>query len=265
MDSSRAVEALAARLGTAPALVLLLDYDGTLVPFAPTPELAEPDGELIGLLRGLAARPGTEVHIVSGRPRETLDRWLGALPIGLHAEHGLSSRHPADRAWVSATLAIQGWRPAILDRMRAFAARTPGALVEEKRVGVAWHYRAADPELGVARARALQLELAGLLGGASARILSGAMVIEVLPRDVHKGRLVPSVVARAPAGALMVAIGDDRTDEDLFAALPRNAVAVHVGAEPTRASIRLGGVPDVRALLRAALEARSRHAGDALS
>jgi trehalose 6-phosphate synthase/phosphatase len=63
-----------------PGLFLLLDYDGTLVPFAPTPDLAEPDDKLILLLQELAARPLTEVHMVSGRSRETLERWLGALP-----------------------------------------------------------------------------------------------------------------------------------------------------------------------------------------
>ena len=78
----------------------------------------------------------------------------------------------------------------------------------------------------------------------------------MVARGVHKGRLVPSVVARAPAGALVVAIGDDRTDEDLFAALPPSALAIHVGPEPTAASIRVDGVPDVRALLRAIAEAR---------
>ena len=118
MYSSRTVETLAARLEAAPVLVLLLDYDGTLVPFAPTPDLAEPDDELIGLLRGLAARPDTEIHIVSGRTRETLERWLGALPIGLHAEHGFLSRPPGAAEWVSGMLPSQDWRPAALALMR---------------------------------------------------------------------------------------------------------------------------------------------------
>ena len=236
MYSSRTVETLAARLEAAPVLVLLLDYDGTLVPFAPTPDLAEPDDELIGLLRGLAARPDTEIHVVSGRTRETLERWLGALPIGLHAEHGFLSRPPGAAEWVSGMLPPQDWRPAVLALMRAFAARTPGALVEEKSAGLAWHYRLADPALGPSRAHALTLELSILLDRLPAEILPGSKVIEVVARGVHKGRLVPSVVARAPAGALVVAIGDDRTDEDLFAALPPNALAVHVGPEPTTAS-----------------------------
>jgi trehalose 6-phosphate synthase/phosphatase len=254
MCSSHAVEALAARLEAAAFRVLLLDYDGTLVPFAPTPELAEPDDELICLLHDLAARPCTEVHIVSGRTCKTLDSWLGALPIGLYAEHGLSSRPLGTGMWMTATLPPQNWRPVVVDLMRAFAARTPGALVEEKDAGVAWHYRLADPELGSVQARALERELGLLARNAAVEILSGAKVVEVLPLGVHKGRVVRSVVARAPAGALLVAIGDDRTDEDLFAALPPGALGVHVGPEPTRASICLTGVPEVRALLRAVAE-----------
>lgn len=104
MPSSDSVEALAARLESAAFLALLLDYDGTLVPFAPTPELAVPDDELLGLLRDLSARPGTETHIVSGRPAETLEQWLGALSIGLHAEHGFSSRAPGGTVWVHGVL-----------------------------------------------------------------------------------------------------------------------------------------------------------------
>jgi trehalose 6-phosphate synthase/phosphatase len=255
-SSAAAVDTLVARVRAAPALLLVLDYDGTLVPFAPAPELAPPDGELIALLRDLAGSPGTEVHIVSGRAPETLERWLGALPIGLHAGHGLSSRVPGAAAWVTGDVSPQAWRAPVLALMRAFAARTPGALVEEKSGGLAWHYRAADPELGAARARALEAELGRLLEGTAACILPGAKVIEVLARGVNKGRLVPFLLTRGPAGALLVAVGDDRTDENLFAALPPGALAVHVGPEPTRAPIHLGGVPDVRALLRAIVEAR---------
>jgi trehalose 6-phosphate synthase/phosphatase len=249
--SAAVVEALAPRLREAPALLLLLDYDGTLVPFAPTPELAQPDDELLRLLLRLAVRPSTEIHVVSGRPGEILERWLGVLPIGLHAEHGFSYRAPGAATWVTGSLPTQEWRSATLALMRAAAAQTPGAFVEEKCAGVAWHYRLAEAALGDSQARALVHDLRRVADHAPIEILHGAKVVEVLTRGVHKGCLVPAVVARAPVGALVVAIGDDRTDEDLFAALPRGALAIHVGAEPTGAPIRLGGVTDVRALLHA--------------
>ncbi len=251
------VETLAARVRAAPARLLLLDYDGTLVPFVDDPALARPDDELLALLHTLAGSHSTEVHVVSGRTRGTLEGWLGALPIGLHAEHGLASRAPGAAVWITRALPSQEWRPTVLDCMRRFAARTPGAFVEEKDAGVAWHYRAAEAALGEARARALALELTALLARVPASILQGAKVIEVLPRGVHKGRLAPLLLARAPE-ALVVAIGDDRTDEDLFAALPADALALHVGPGPTRAPIRLDGVADVRALLRGIADTPAR-------
>src|SRR5262249_9393903 len=72
--------ALVESLREAPKLSFLLDYDGTLVPLAALPELAAPDAELHALLGALAARPGTWVHLASGRRWEEIDRWFGALP-----------------------------------------------------------------------------------------------------------------------------------------------------------------------------------------
>src|SRR3954466_3158963 len=94
-------EALQARLRETENLLLLLDYDGTLVPYTATPELARPDMALLELLGALSARPRTELHVVSGRTRETLEQWLGSLPIALHAEHGFWSRPMGSSEWTA--------------------------------------------------------------------------------------------------------------------------------------------------------------------
>jgi trehalose 6-phosphate synthase/phosphatase len=243
------------RARAAPRLALLLDYDGTLVPFAPTPELARPDPRLLDLLRRLAARPRTQVDVVSGRSRGTLERWLGALPIGLHAEHGFWSRAPRG-LWVGAEVPVAAWREPVLAILREFAERTPGSVVEEKTAGVAWHYRTADPEYGAAQAKELTLHLQTLLSNVPVEILPGAMVIEVRPHGIHKGRVVATALARAGEGALAVALGDDRTDEDLFAALPPGSIAVHVGSARSRAPLRVPDVRAARALLEEIADAR---------
>ena len=243
-----AVHEAIARARAAPHLGLLLDYDGTLVPFAPTPDLAAPDPELVALLRRLAARPGTEVDVVSGRKRDTLDRWLGGLPIALHAEHGLWSR-PAGGAWHAADVGPVSWREPVREILRGFADRTPGSLVEEKTAGFAWHYRAADPEFGSAQAKELIFHLSTALANVPVEILPGDKVVEVRPHGVHKGLAVRDVLARAPLDQLLLAMGDDRTDEDLFAALPPGSVAVHVGPAPSAAPVRLRDVRAARAVL----------------
>ncbi len=250
------LRAVVERAAAAARLVLLLDYDGTLVPFAPTPDLAVPDAALLVLLRRLSALHATEVHVVSGRKRDTLGRWLGALPLWLHAEHGLWSRAPAG-AWQAVEIAGgMEWREPVRAILRDFAERTPGSLVEEKTAGFAWHYRAADPEYGAAQAKELSLHLATVLGNAPVELLQGDRVLELRPHGVDKGLVAAQAARRAPPDALLLAMGDDRTDEDLFAALPAGAIALHVGPSPSRAPGRLADVRSARAFLAAVAEAR---------
>src|SRR3990172_6657495 len=69
--------------------LLLLDYDGTLVPFAKRPQLAKPNGELLKILHYLGGDSKNELVLLSGRDKATLEDWFGLLPVGLGAEHGV--------------------------------------------------------------------------------------------------------------------------------------------------------------------------------
>jgi trehalose 6-phosphate synthase/phosphatase len=231
--------ALARRLREAPARVLLLDYDGTLAALKPRPEQAAPDAELLRVLEAVSRTPGTHLHVVSGRGRGDLEAWLGHLPIGLHAEHGLWSRMAPGEKWEMPQGLDLSWKPHALELMRQVAGRVPGALVEEKTAGVAWHYRLADAEFGLNQARELRMLAAELFSAQGVEVLPGNKVVELRPRGIHKGRVVERVVARAGEGAAVLAVGDDRTDEDLFAALPPGGVALGVGPRPSRAELRV--------------------------
>jgi len=117
------------------------------------------------------------------------------------------------------------WREPVRQLFEDFAARTPGSLVEEKTASIAWHYRMADPEFGASQANELRLHLASILSNEPVEILPVVKAIEVRPHGLDKGRVVETVVAAAPAGSILAALGDDRTDEDMFAALPAGALA----------------------------------------
>jgi trehalose 6-phosphate synthase/phosphatase len=247
-------EEVVLRAQQAPAVILILDYDGTLVPLAPVPELATPDEEVLALLGELAALPHVQLHIVSGRRREDLKSWLGALPVGLHAEHGFWSRAVRTAAWTPLEPARGAWKTRLRPILDEATRHTAGSFVEEKSTSLAWHYRAADPELSHEQVHALRTEHADLLREHHLELLLGSKVIEVRPQGVHKGRVVPAILAAAPEGAAIVAIGDDRTDEDVFAAVPRTALTIHVGAEGSRARYRLADPAAVRRFLRRFLE-----------
>jgi trehalose 6-phosphate synthase/phosphatase len=243
-----------AKLKAAPRRVLLLDYDGTLVGYAPRPELATPDSELMGLLARVAALPDTSVHIVSGRIREKLEAWLGALPVGLHAEHGLWSRAAPGAPWRMLEGISSEWKAQARPLMDMFTSRVPGSFVEEKTASLAWHYRQVDPDYGAWQARELRLKLGEALSGGPLEVLPGDKVVEVRPRGVHKGRMVAPVLEQLAPGTLVAAFGDDRTDEDLFAALPEGSLSVHAGDKPSRATYRVEGPAEVRKVLAALLE-----------
>ncbi|MEO8450110.1 MAG: bifunctional alpha,alpha-trehalose-phosphate synthase (UDP-forming)/trehalose-phosphatase, partial [Gemmatimonadota bacterium] len=129
------------RATTAGRLVLLLDYDGTLVEIQASPERAIPDSELLDLLAKLVKRRRTEVHIVSGRSRGFLQRWLGSLGLHLHAEHGAFSRSAKGREWENHVTIDPAWQPEVRALATWFARRTPGAAVEFKESGLTWHWR----------------------------------------------------------------------------------------------------------------------------
>ena len=243
--------ALGARLRSAERLLLLLDYDGTLVPFARTPDLAAPDKELRELLRALAMRPGVRVHVLSGRSRETVERWLGDLPIGLHAEHGLWSRMSGDDPWMMTDRVNDGWQSGVRRILDEAVAATPGALIESKTASLAWHWRMAEPELGAGHAQELWARLEEALRDAPAELLRGDKVIEVRPLGVNKGRVVERLLAAAPRPLpTIVAMGDDETDDDTFRALPPEALKIGIGFRPNEAGYRVATPRAARAVLK---------------
>jgi trehalose 6-phosphate synthase/phosphatase len=243
------IAATIARLRHASPLALLLDYDGTLVPLMDTPELAKPDAALVDLLRTLASRPNTAVHIIAGRGRETLDAWLGDLPVTLWAEHGLWRRDAGQREWRRTMTPSREWMQRVRPVLEAAMESTPGSLIENKSDSLAWHYRMSDAVQGVDSARALQARLEQMFPAHEVETIAASKVIEVRPHGLHKGLAMQALVAEQPSTALLVAIGDDRTDEDMFQYVPQTGLAMHVGTEPTRAAIRLADVQAVRSLL----------------
>jgi len=226
---------LVARFAAAPQRTLLLDYDGTLRELESLPELAAPTAEILELLQQLASLPGTDVHIVSGRPPETLEAWLGGLPLHLCAEHGFLARAPGDR-WRTLADPDLSWLPELESFLRQVAHEVPGAVVESKRAAVAWHYRQAEPEYGSWRARELLVALGQRLAGTPAEVLTGHRVIEVRARGIDKGLYVRRLFkGGVEPGGLVLAAGDDRTDRNMLEALPSGSVGIHVGALPAEA------------------------------
>lgn len=231
----------------APRRLLMLDYDGTLAPFAATPEKAAPSAKVLDLLTKLTADPRNDVVIISGRERGSLDQWLGELPIDLVAEHGVWLRVQGDE-WITAEPVTDAWKPHIRQVLDLFADRTPGSFVEEKDYSLAWHYRAIHPALAATRVEELKEAMAGITADHSLSIMEGSKVVEIKLARVGKGHAAHRWMSHADRG-FVFAVGDDRTDEDMFEMAPDDAWTIKVGHGSTHARFSVRGIANVHALL----------------
>ncbi len=228
--------------------LIILDYDGTLVPFAKTPDGAAPDAELISILARLAAQPHTHVAIVSGRSHETLQQWLGNLSLTLVAEHGGMIRTRGSTTWEAATSATHEWKFPIRAVMQIFSDRIPGAFIEEKRFSLVWHYRNAEPQSASAAAQELIDALAGIAPSLGLEGVPGNKIVEVRLHGIGKGKTTRALFGDFWASFTLCA-GDDWTDEELFAVMPPHAYTIKVGHVPSKARYSVESFQAVRTIL----------------
>jgi alpha,alpha-trehalose-phosphate synthase [UDP-forming]/trehalose-phosphatase len=210
-------------------LGILTDLDGTLIPFAPTPDEAHVDEERLALLEELSSLPGLTLAVVSGRSRDSLERLLPAVPnVLLVAEHGGWRR--ATGAWQAIGETDPTELDAIAHDLEAIASHHEGALVERKTWSVTFHYR---------RVRASERDEALL--ETAARVdswlsshprferLDGSALVEVRPVRLRKSLAIPWVRELVGPEARLIALGDDLTDEDMFNVLGAADEGIQVG------------------------------------
>jgi trehalose 6-phosphate synthase/phosphatase len=118
----------------------------------PTGAAPWPTQTVLEILKDFSSHRVNEVVLVSGRDRETLQRWFGMFPISLVAEHGVWLRD-RNEDWKMIKPMSNDWKPQILPILEMYSDRLPGSFVEEKEFSRVWHYRKAEPELGAMRAK----------------------------------------------------------------------------------------------------------------
>jgi trehalose 6-phosphate synthase/phosphatase len=229
--------------------LLLLDYDGTLVPFTLKPDQAKPDVGLKRLLYSLTRDSKNSLVIVSGRNRETLERWLGKTPCGLVAEHGVWIKQDPSHAWEMTKSLSSDWKEQLKPILKTYEVRVPGSLVEEKEYGIAWHYRKANPDLGQLRSSELFDYLNEFLAATDLHVMHGNKVIEVRVSGINKGNGIMPWLSKGKWDFIL-ALGDDWTDEDLFKVLPAKAYSIKVSYGPSKARFYLESPQSTRNLLR---------------
>jgi trehalose 6-phosphate synthase/phosphatase len=233
--------------------VVLLAYDGTLVPVASHPSEAAPPADLVSLLLNLGDKGRHRVAIVSGRSRVDFERWFGDVEgLWLAAEHGAVLRPPVGGEWSAIRQSPpEDWRSHVLPVLEHYVDRTPGSFIEAKEYSLVWHYGMSDPEFGEWLANELVAGLEELLADTELRAIRAHKSVEVNFTWANKGEVERHLEAAGPAPDFRLAVGDDQTDEDLFAVMPSGAWTIRVGGGRSQARFQLGSPDDVRRLLEA--------------
>ena len=236
-----------------PDWALFLDFDGTIVDFAPRPDEVRPEPGLTSVLGRAAEALGRALAVVTGRPIREIDHWLDARVAAVAGIHGAERRNADGRLVSSAGVAPPPGEVAqARERLAALAAANDGVVFEDKGSCLALHFRAA-PDRGTACVEAVQA-----LESPAFEVLGGASVAELRPRGIHKGAAVAAFMAEPPfAGRTPVFVGDDVTDEDGFRTVNEmGGVSILAGpSRPTAARHHLPDVGSVVAWLRAIPEA----------
>lgn len=191
---------------------LFLDLDGTLVEIEERPHAVTASQDLRDLLRNLSRTMNGAVALITGRTLSEADRILQGALDHVAGVHGYELQRGREILRDAAELSPIA--EAAADIRELIQTHALPALVENKRASLALHYRHA-PEAGPTLLRIAD-EIAARRG---LRVMQGKMVVELVAGARTKGDALEQFMTEAPfRGRMPLKLGDDRTDEDAFAA-----------------------------------------------
>lgn len=228
-------------------IALLLDIDGTLLELAPTPRDVVVPPKLGATLQSLYDRTSGALALVSGRSLTDIDLIFAPIQFPAVGGHGAEMRLSTENEAVAARAP-----PMDNDLKRRFAAiaqLSSGIILEDKGYSIALHYRLA-PQFERTIYEAVSAIRADL-PQASFDVLPGKSVCEIKPTGITKATGVKELMTHAPfAGRHPVFIGDDVTDESVFAIMPAfDGVSFSVGRRAHGVDGYFNAPKDVRAWL----------------
>lgn len=213
------------RLKRSKQAVLFLDFDGTLAPIVKDPSQAYISEETRVLIEKLAGR--MHVYVVTGRALKDIRMRVPLKGVEYAGNHGMEwTREGKAHHNRTSARALEDIRDAL--RAAKTLSGIPGAFVENKKYSVSFHYRnVAAANVGEFM-RAAKAIIWPIVARGRVEVLEQKKVLEIRVRGANKGEFVRSVLKKLPKETLALYVGDDRTDEDAFRALP-HGITVHVG------------------------------------
>lgn len=233
---------------------LFLDIDGTLIDLAETPDGITVQADLAANLSLLSKRLNGALALVTGRAMPYADALFNPYSFPIAGLHGSERRDPSGKIErIEISPAFEALKADLAEEAREW----PGVLIEDKGAAVAAHYR-QSPE----RQESVEATMSRYLdrAGSDFKLQRGKMVVEIRPARAGKGHAVEAFMQQEPfKGRKPITIGDDVTDEEMFAiANQSGGVSIRISETPSKtiAQLSLPSAAHMRAII-AALAAAS--------
>jgi len=238
-------EEVVAAYRTAKKRAIFLDNEGTIAAkarwqiqsgnmMALQKQGTPPDPQVLDLLQTLVNDRGNTVVVLSGRTKEVMEEWFSCVEgLGLCAEHGFHRCLPRtldngmQERWRSEGIHHdnQEWKNLAIELIQQYVRRIQGSMIEVKACAISWNYREVGAA-GVIDDVALELmrfldpeSPTGLLHGYPVKVIMGKGYVEVKRADIDKGSACIKFLEELGSVDFVLCVGDDPSDEDMFAAI----------------------------------------------
>lgn len=210
-------------------IILFLDFDGTLSPIVKNPNNAilPPDVKL--WLRKLSRKKNIRVGIVTGRSLSDIKQKVGLKDIIYAANHGMEIFYHG-KYLLRKGRAYEKPLKMLADELHGSLSNISGAIVENKGLSVAVHFRKASTKLHATVKRIVKRLSKAYMKKYNLQLTGGKMILEIRPaKHWNKGEAVLWMWKRLAPQYTPIYIGDDMTDEDAFKALKPYGLTIHIG------------------------------------
>lgn len=252
---SKIIDTIASAYSASKSRIIFIDYDGTLIPFSRYPDEAVLDDKAKSIISQLSENSANKIVIISGRDKRFLEAQFSGMKLTLVAEHGLYIKH-GEEEWKVMVQLETSWKDKVFPVLKEYVERCTGSFIEEKNASLVWHFRNVDEDFVQVRINELKDDLFEILKNEpKLSMVEGNKILEVKSMVYDKGTSAASLL-RKRSYDFILAIGDDKTDEDLFAVLPENAFTVKVGTAMSLAKYNLKSQKNVHDFFRSLIESR---------
>ena len=179
------------------------------------------DSNILKLLKLLSDNPKNLIFILSNNDIENVSNYFKNLPnIGLCVENGFYYRYPNEKNFKNLVeIKDWSWKDTVLKLLKSFTEKTEDSFIVEKKTSLIWNYHNSYSAYGPLQADELKTHISSIFDCTLLDIINVNGILEIKPKDVNKGAFVAKILQeqfKEKNIDLIVAIGDNETDEDMF-------------------------------------------------